>query len=134
MRIFGLVECRAITRSRVQLGDPSKDIYSYQVYSFMGHRDFDVQMYDFEDEARLVSRKDDILELGAQYLLSLTDEDEKGAALFCYKCVPHGSDYDIGLKAEDHGDTYWWTNVRLTIRSKVPVPVGKTYYLDFPNG
>jgi hypothetical protein len=135
MRLEGVVECRRVSQCRVQLGDPGSDIYEYQIYSFLEHRDFSLEQYDHDgaDMACLISRQSGLVHLGHQYRLTLSHQGP-GLPMVCEKVTPQrGCGQVVRLTPASHRGV-WWTPTHITIITKHAMfEVDRTYYLDVPS-
>lgn len=76
-----IVECRAITHYRTQLGDPSKDIWEYHIYSYLELTEINLQQCFNNTNALWVARKPNILELGGQYRIDFVPD--KVGSIYC---------------------------------------------------
>jgi hypothetical protein len=88
VKLTAIVECRRVWRSRTQLGDPSKDLHGYQLYTFLRQHDFSLEQYcgsfgykapgcaafcddDYHEPFSVITRSESFLALGVQYAFSL---------------------------------------------------------------
>lgn len=131
MKLTGIVECRSIAQCRVQLADPSRDIWECHAYTFLGsgRADFDVQQYTFDgetvDSALAISSGPGLMELGEQYTYQLSEESP-GLPMYCIE-----GGLRARLKSMDHPDAAYWFNSQLSLWMKSQALFkDKLYYLS----